>query len=470
MKKARNLLHELRSEGWRPGRGIDVTSTRTFECLSEACGADSEGKAIRGATSELRLGDGAGDYSIRDLAENLIVNRCDGEAVGSDFVNTYLNPRNQRRLSEAMDAIDSSAFMDITGQLLITKIMERLKPEANIIRSLVPTYTSRFESEKWPGMGEIKEPGDDMFLTPEGEEFKTFGFGSNYVQSPLTKKRGGIVALTKETLFFDLTGKVVEAAKMIGDKLQLNEEKETIGCLIGSLTNFTPYIEKRQFDAGPVTMDLYQSPAGQGSGAGYNNQVSVNSSTRAFQFTNDVPSNPIVDFTCIEKADQYFTNTVDPNTGEPVEIGTPHMIASHTQRMRLMRVIQAESQYVTSQASLLSPGAVATQSTNLLSQIGMTPDKLVTSRQLKSQMMQQLNLTSQQADDVWFYGNPGEAITYVENWPIQVVSAPYNSSEEFKRDIVMQWKASKRGVVAITNPRALQRHNFLTELSSPGNF
>ena len=49
-RKAAKLAAELRSEGWRPGQ--DIRNTRTFECLSEACGCDTEGHAIDGGTSE----------------------------------------------------------------------------------------------------------------------------------------------------------------------------------------------------------------------------------------------------------------------------------------------------------------------------------------------------------------------------------------------------------------------------------
>jgi hypothetical protein len=55
----------------------------------------------------------------------------------------------------------------------------------------------------------------------------------------------------------------------------------------------------------------------------------------------------------------------------------------------------------------------------------------------------------------FFLGNVGEAVAYMENWPLTVVQSSPNSEAEFMRDIVMMWKASERGAAAVIEPRLL---------------
>ena len=55
---------------------------------------------------------------------------------------------------------------------------------------------------------------------------------------------------------------------------------------------------------------------------------------------------------------------------------------------------------------------------------------------------------------MWFYGDIGEAFGYMENWPIQVIQAPANNEAEFMQDIVLRWKASKRGVAYVVGADA----------------
>jgi len=459
--KAKKLAAMLRSEGWRPG--MDIRQTRTFEHVSEMCGCSVEGSAIDGAKREFHLGDDADGYNIRDLYENLVVTRSTGEPVGASFVNEYMNPQHPRSLQEAgaIDAIDSSMFMGITGQLMVIEVLKPFDREEFVARKMVPSYPSPLEQEKWIGLGTVVDPGKNMLRVPEGTPFNMFGFGEEYVQTPITRKEGGIIGLTKEAIFFDRTGQITTRAQDVGYLMALSEEKETLGVIIGGTTDPTYFVEKRQFDSAPVTLDLYQQ-ASAGSGA---YQLSYAHTTRLYPFVNDVPSNPLEDYTSIRTADQYFSNTVDPNTGEPIVVGKPFILAPHTKRIDILQILQAENIWKATQHGWGTAGAINTISPSPLDRIGMTADQFVTSRQLKAQLVAQLGCTASEADLVWFYGDISEAFRYVVNWPVTVVQAPSNSEAEFNQDIVVRWKASKRGRMAIRNPRVIQRHNYLTQTS-----
>jgi hypothetical protein len=47
----------------------------------------------------------------------------------------------------------------------------------------------------------------------------------------------------------------------------------------------------------------------------------------------------------------------------------------------------------------------------------------------------------------WFIGDFRKAFAYMENWPI-----PLDSKTQFRQDIVVRFKASERGAVAVINP------------------
>jgi hypothetical protein len=461
-RKASKLAAMLRSEGWKPGK--DIKETRTFEHVSEACGCDLMGHSIAGAKHELHIGDDADGYTIRDLYANLVVSKADGQPVGTTFIQEYMDPRNQRSLWEAggaIDAVDSSAFMGITGQLMVTEVLKPYEKEEYIVRKLIPTYPSPLEQERWIGIAPPSDPGKNILRVAEKEPFRTAGLHEQYVQSPITRKEGLIIGLTKEAIFFDRTGDLVNQAAEVGDLIAFSEEQECIGCVIGGTTDPTYFVEKRAIDSAPVTLDLFQA-AGAGSGA---YQLAYAHSTRAYPFVNEVPDNPLVDYTSVRLCDQYFSNIVDPNRGRPIVVGQPFILAPHTKRMDIMQLIYAENIMKLSKQGMTTAGALLTNSPNVLNTIGLTIDQVRTSRLLKSEMVAQLGLTAAQADLVWFYGDIGRAFRYVSNWPLTVTQAPVNSEAEFNQDIVARWKASKRGRCAVFEPRCWLRCNYASQSS-----
>ncbi len=456
-KPARQIYKDIRAAGWKPGQAL--LENEGFEVLSEACGCDTDGRTIEGATRDIHLGDDADGYRIRDLAENLIVNKSDGEPVGRRFIQDYFDPQRKQHLLEsgAWAAVDSSMFMGVTGQLMVTQILQPFQKEEYKIRKLIPTYNSNLEQEKWIGLAEPADPNKNLLRVQEQEPYKRFGFGEVYVQTPITRKEGAIIGLTKEAIFFDRTGQITQRASQVGDMLAFSEEKECIGALIGSTTDPTYFVEKRQFDSAPVTLDLFQYEGSQ-SGA---YQLAYAHASRLYPFYNDIAANPLYDYRSLRTADQYFARTLDPDRGRPIVLGKPFVLAPYAKRMDYYQATQAESLWKMSSGGLTAAGGLNTISRNPVEAVlGLPWDQVLFSRQLELELQAQLGITQAQAELVWFYGDIAEAFAYVTNWPVTVQSAPTNSEIEFNQDIVMQWKASKRGRVAIKSPRHWQRHNM----------
>ena len=162
------------------------------------------------------------DFSIRDLAEGLVSD-------GHEWVRS-MDPRSSSgvNLLEAGDGVDVSAFLNITSQLIYTKIMEAYTQEAFVVSKLVDTIPTRLDGEKIPGIARLEAQADAI---QPGMPYPNLGFGEDYIETPSTTKGGFIVPVTKEAIFFDRTHLVLTRASEVGELLGLNKEKRLIDLL-----------------------------------------------------------------------------------------------------------------------------------------------------------------------------------------------------------------------------------------------
>lgn len=361
------------------------------------------------------------EFSIRDLAEELI--HVGGEPVGWRGVNDLFDPS---RMQEATSAVDSTAFAGITGQLVISAVLASYQAEEYVASRLVPNRPTRLNGEKIPGVGLASDPGNDPLTVREGQDFPTFGFGEEYVETPATTKRGLIIPVTKEAIFFDRTGLVLDRAARVGEILGLNKEKRLLDVLIGATNN---YQEKRAGDSALTARDTFQATT---------------------PWVNVKYSNELEDWESIDAAEQLFADMLDPNTSEPILIGGRVILVPPAKAMTARRILSATEIRVATDSA-----AQTTVSGNPLAGMGLRAE---VSRLLYRRLIDGLSLDADTAKGYWFYGDPARAFAYMENWPITVVQAPQNSEAEFNQDIVVRFKASERGAAAVMEPRAWQRH------------
>jgi len=344
------------------------------------------------------------NVSIRNLAESLIPD-------GREWVRSL----DEASVTESISAIDSTAFSNVTGQLLINEIMDAYQSPVYSVTALFPTMSSRLSGERIPGIAKI---GDQTNVVSEGMPYPNVGLGEDYIDTPATVKRGLIVPVTKETIFFDRTGVLLTNAREVGESLAIDKEKRCIDVMIGAVNNHkwkgTDY---NTYQASTPWINLLAGAA-----------------------------NDLVDWTDIDSAEQLFSQMTDPNTGEPIVININSIVATPARRHTLNRILNATEVRYTS-------GANETLARNPIS--GYNP---LTSQYLYSRLIAS-GLTADQAKATWFMGDPSRAFRYVENRPVTVTQAPLNSEAEFKQDIVFQFKASERGVAAVFNPRFMVKVN-----------
>jgi len=346
------------------------------------------------------------DFSLRDLAEALVPD-------GHEWVR-MLDPRNSGGVSllEAGDAVDVTAFLNITGQVIYSKILEAYTQEAFVGSKLVDTIPTRLDGERIPGIGRIKDEATEVL---PGMPYPHVGFGEDYIETPSTTKHGLIVPVTRETIFFDRTNLVLGRAAEVGEVLGLHKEKRLIDLVIGATNNYkwkgTAYA-------------TYYEPDDDG------------------PWVNVLHNNELVDWTDVDAAEQMFADILDPNTGEPVLVQPTTVLVMPAYRHAANRVFTA--------TEITYRGAEATTTTttaNPLANYRIVDSRLVYRRIIAS------GVPAAEAKTWWFLGDFRRAFAYMENWPITVTQSPANSEADFNQDIVVRFKASERGAAAVLNPR-----------------
>ena len=218
---AREIARGLRLEGVQTRGRQAVLQSRTWGDLQEALDSGSRGQPG---------GIQPHNFSLRDLAANTIFSR-NGDPVGHGFVQEYFDPGSGQPLQEAMGAVDASAFAGITGQLLINRVLAAFTQEEFVLSKLIPTVPTSLNGERIPGVALPRDPGEDFVVAEEMDELHYVGFTEEYVQTPATTKRQLGIAVTKEAIFFDRTGLVLDRASYVGTLLGLRKEKNLIADL-----------------------------------------------------------------------------------------------------------------------------------------------------------------------------------------------------------------------------------------------
>ena len=350
----------------------------------------------------------AEDFSLRDLAEGLVPD-------GHEWVR-MMDPRSAGSVPvlEATDGVDATAFLNVASQVIYSKIMDAYQQEVFVVSRLVDTIPTRLDGEKIPGVGGLAS--SDQPIHP-GMPYPSVGFGEDYIETPSTTKRGFIVPVTREAIFFDRTHLVLSRAAEVGELLGLNKEKRLIDLVIGATNNY-----KWLGDS----YNTYQAAA---------------------PWVNVKTGNELVDWTNVDAAEQLFADILDPNTGEPVLLSANTVLVMPAYRHAAYRVFNALEVSFNPTSS-----ATSTLSANPLAAYQVADSRLAYRRIIAS------GAAADDAKKWWFVGDFKRAFAYMENWPITVTQSAVGSEADFNQDVVVRFKASERGAAAVLNPRLVVKN------------
>jgi len=343
------------------------------------------------------------DFRIRELFEHFV---DDGREAIASWNPRSGGPKSGVKLRES--GVDTAAFANITGQIVYTKVLDAFNDPVFIAPKVTTTVPTEFDGEKIPGMGRT---GDEAESIPEGHPYPLAGFGEEWINTPSISKRGFIVPVTKEAIFFDRTGLILERARETSQWLAVNKEKRVLDMVLGITTSY--------------------SRNGAAAVASYGD------TSASHPWDNLAASNALADYTDVENALLLFDGLLDPNTGEPIIVNATQVICGTLLVMTARRVFNAtQFEYV------------ATHSTFSPSPLAGTPFEIVSNQYVTSRLT-----AGSVATSTWFLGDFRNAFWYMENWPITSVEAPSNSELEFTHDIVARYKVSERGTPAAIEPR-----------------
>ena len=321
-----------------------------------------------------------------------------------------LEGKGNTRLHES--AVDTAAFANITNQLLSSIMREPLVGEEMPFTNLIPTRQTRWNGEK---IGSIANIGDIGQVVDELAPYPKAGMSEDWIETPKTTKRGVIIEVSKEAIFFDLTGDILTRARQVSMGLAIGREKRAIDCLIDE--NRTTHRYKWR----GTSYATYQTST---------------------PWDNVTASNALVDWSDIENANQTFNGLLDPMTGEPVMIEPKLLICTKDLEQTARRILNATGLVV-------HVGGFPTSG---------NPSQTAWKNPYSFDILSTRRLASRLATDTdWFYGDPARAFAYMENWARTTAEAPVNSKDEFERDVAIAVKASERGEYVVLEPRFMSK-------------
>ena len=342
------------------------------------------------------------DFSIRDLARGLI---DDGESWYSHLA----SPRGGfRTLTEAVNAVDTTAFSGITGQIIFNKLMSEYHSPEFLWPELVDVHSSTFQNgERIAGIGEI---GDVAETIAEGESYQNAGLNEEFIDTPPTQKRGFFVPVTKEIVIGDRTGLLLTRAAKGGHWMGVNKEKRVLDCVLGVTNTY-----KR-------------------------NGVATNTYLTSGAYTNS-HSNALIDHTDVENSELLLDGMVDPNTGEPFSHADCSLLVPSALKKTALRIAQA------------TEVAIVDNQANAATHRQWSPAPKPFYKGTWGVLSNPWVKARSGSASTWWFGNFKESFGYVSIWDIETQEAGATSEMALTHDILHRYRVSEKGVPYVKNPR-----------------
>jgi len=361
------------------------------------------------------------DFSLRALFEALVgpVDQC-LQSYARGGAHNYI---------ELQETVDSTAFPSTTGVLIAAKVTEAYNAVATIGDSLVTVMPSKLRQERIVGFTSLEGPLE----IAEGMPYQESGFAEKYVTTD-TAKKGRILEVTEEAIFFDQTGQILMRAGRLGEMTR--EERE--------LTILAGVVDVGSGAAG--YKDVYR-PSGNAAtlyAAGNTNYLATGT--------------PLVDWTDINEALQYAAENIKDDRAIaaerlPVLFNAKVILTARKLTGTASRIVRA----TTVRSGDITAGAgTQTETGNPVGDLapGLTP--------MSSPLLDYLaGVTGSRYDDSddWFIGDPQRQFVWQEIWPLQTLRSRQDDEAAFRRDVVARFKVRYFGGIAAIDTKYFVKVN-----------
>lgn len=361
------------------------------------------------------LRDGSHDWNtfrIRPLFEEFV---DDGERILRDWDEQR---RSTGRISTRFvegpgNAMDTSHFSTILGQISFSETLDQLNSPAFIGRDLFTTVPAQTQYEEIiPGVTKIG--GNAVEQVGEGEEYPIVRPGPERIYTPEKIKDGFISVWTREIVQEDNVGIIANMQQYAGEAMAINWERELLDTALGLTTSYSRNGGAKQATYGNTHTD-----------GDFDNVAAV----------------ALEDWSDIESALLLFDAITDPNTGDPVMIDQPIDLVVPTALSWTADMVDSATQVRTTTTS--NPG-------NNTVTISAPPNRRIGRLTIHTNPFVK-ERTSDATD--WFIGNFRRAFRYIESWQPDLDVMDGNTWHGFSRDIIGGVKISRKGTPAVINPR-----------------
>jgi len=309
----------------------------------------------------------------------------------------YIEEKKGYQVKNISEDVNTSAFSNILGVLLTNEVIAAYQAVKKIGDMLVKPYNSRLLNERMPGFTSLENIDNDI---NEGEPYPESGFTDKYIDIPDPKKKGRIIYITEEAIYYDQTAMIVEQAQRLGERIAETREKRIISGVCGGHACYFPL---------GVSTALYSGTP----------QL--------------VGSNALVDWTDIEKAELDGLHAMEDETGEQIQVMPKIVLVPRALYRTALRILNA------TQITTLTGSTIDTYSVNPYANElqALTSDYVSTYTS---------NSTS------WFIGDPQKQFRWKEIWPIQTFRLAEPSLLQFQKDVSYAYKVRYKGeIFAIDN-------------------
>jgi hypothetical protein len=385
----------------------------------------------------------ADNFSLREVAESILgseglamLDPINGETYAK-YVRaknhiTAASGGNQNAIFESTGiGLDPSAFINInaysilTGGLIEVKMLEGFNNPSFIGDQLMKTIPTKLNGQKIIGLNPI---GDRAARRQPGQPHPRTQFGERWIQTPELRENALAIDVTKEAVFYDLTGDILSNAMSIGEELGYRKELEQLQMFSGV---------SNAFNWKGTAYNTYVAAAGNTLGYAGNLVVS--------------DANPLYDWTSIQTAYLAFSRFTDPDTGKRILVNPTTLVVCPGKLATANLILDSlTTQFRTGGAqSSANPLYVNSGAGNPVSNFGSY--KVLTSPLLEQELVTG-GYTTAQATATWFLTDTTKAFAYMQAFPLTIQQAAPASYSMVDNGLVASYFGAEKGIPAVLSP------------------
>jgi hypothetical protein len=310
--------------------------------------------------------------------------------------------------------LGTNLFQTVTGALISKRVIDAYNQMGGFIGDqLVTIEPSNRKNERFAGFTALQGPKEVL----EGMPYEEASFGDKYVTT-VESKKGRIVSITEEAVYFDQTNELLRRATMLGEATRVEREKTIVRGVIDA-----DYVASTSgvYRPSGTLEQLYPT-----NGSNYNYVGSGNTTSGSpYNAAVTLEDWTDIDFILRYHATQVLDDRHGPETGEPILWMPKILLVPKNKELTALRIVTA--------TSIITATNSDVQRTEFRNPFGGV-----------YQVLASPFVDAVSADD-WYFGDFKRQFIWKEIWPVQVFRQTREDDAGFERDVVARFKVRYYG-------------------------